>query len=320
MRMKLMKLLFVLAVSPMHASALYHTPQAIEHTECVWQENTPQFRELLFSFNALMPAQGHYDFYLQVHGNGVWSPWELVVHWGNSFRGSVSAQNEFFTFSCDTLKTLMPCDGFSVCVRPCNGAPIEHIKCMYMSTRYELPGVPAVPLGPLASVQLPVECGQSQMMLPHPRRQDLCSPTSCANVLSYVLNAPVDPLWFAELAYDDAEDIYGNWMLNIAAAYAASNGSCPCHVQRLDSFVNLHSVLSSGSPVVVSVQGPLPGGATPYANGHLMMVYGYDAAAQEVLCIDSAFLTNDQTFVRYQLYDFLVAWARRGNLAYVFTN
>ena len=57
----------------------------------------------------------------------------------------------------------------------------------------------------------------------------------------------------------------------------------------------------------------------PYANGDLMMVYGYDAATREVLCVDSAFPTDAQTKVCYKINDFLAAWGRRGNLAYVFS-
>lgn len=49
-----------------------------------------------------------------------------------------------------------------------------------------------------------------------------------------------------------------------------------------------------------------------------MTVIGYDAEAQEVICVDSAFESDEKTEVRYKLADFLSAWARRGNFAYLF--
>jgi hypothetical protein len=66
------------------------------------------------------------------------------------------------------------------------------------------------------------------------------------------------------------------------------------------------------------VRGPLPGSAKPYANGHLMAVIGYDPSQQTVICMDPAFPADSETHVVYHLSDFLQAWSRRGNVAYVF--
>jgi hypothetical protein len=88
-------------------------------------------------------------------------------------------------------------------------------------------------------------------------------------------------------------------------------------VERLLDFEALYQQLDRGVPVIVSVRGPLPGSASPYAKGHLLVVRGYDASSQKVLCMDPAFPADEKTLVSYELSDFIQAWDRRGNLAYI---
>ena len=92
-----------------------------------------------------------------------------------------------------------------------------------------------------------------------------------------------------------------------------------CWVERLSGFDDIYKRLQQGTPVIVSVRGPLPGGALPYAKGHLMTVIGYDTENKKVNCIDSAFPTDGETNVFYELSDFVQAWSRRGKVAYVFS-
>lgn len=77
--------------------------------------------------------------------------------------------------------------------------------------------------------------------------------------------------------------------------------------------------MKQGTPVIVSVRGPLTGSARPYAKGHLLVVIGYDSLNQKVICMDPAFPKDSETHVSYGLSDFVQAWNRRGNVAYVFT-
>jgi hypothetical protein len=124
----------------------------------------------------------------------------------------------------------------------------------------------------------------------------------------------LDPISFAKLVHDDAFDIYGNWILNIAESYNQLRS--PCHVERLTDFSALHAKLMQGKPVVVSVKGTIPGAPKSYPAGHLICIVGYDG--DKVYCIDPAFPNNESTFVSYDLRDFLTAWGIRRNLAYVF--
>lgn len=148
---------------------------------------------------------------------------------------------------------------------------------------------------------------------------DLCSPTSTAAVTRYLSkNAEVDPIAFAQNAWDGEFDIFGHWGFSVAEAVASLGPSWNGWVERLSGFQSIYTKLKEGLPVIVSVRGPLQGSALPYAKGHLIAVIGYDAALQRVHCMDPAFPSDQETKVSYSLLDFLKAWERRGNIAYVF--
>ena len=161
--------------------------------------------------------------------------------------------------------------------------------------------------------------GLSQMTLDHPRSRDLCSPTSTTAVVSYLSKKQIDPIVFAERAKDHASDIFGNWVLNVAESWHYLGPTWDAWVQKLSGFPELYEKLVLGTPVIVSVRGPLAGSAQPYAKGHLLVVTGFDPGLQMVHCMDPAFSTDEKTDARYPLNDFLAAWGRRGNLAYIFT-
>jgi hypothetical protein len=170
----------------------------------------------------------------------------------------------------------------------------------------------------LDSIYLEVS-GLSQMTLNHVRHTDLCSPTSTTAVTRYLSNDyTIDPLSFAQQSWDSGFDIFGNWVFNVVQASTHLGKTWDCWVERLHGFNDIHSHISQGTPVIVSVRGPLPGSAQPYAKGHLLAVIGYDSSNQKVICMDPAFSTDSETHVSYDLSDFIQAWNRRGNIAYVF--
>jgi len=72
-------------------------------------------------------------------------------------------------------------------------------------------------------------------------------------------------------------------------------------------------------PVVVSVRGVLrgmPPGKT-YADGHLLVVVGWDDIHKRVLVLDPAFAARQLVAHSYAIDDFLAAWERSYRLAYV---
>src|SRR5690606_27037305 len=105
---------------------------------------------------------------------------------------------------------------------------------------------------------------KSQMQLNHKRQRDLCSPTSLSTAINFLQKRMISPTDFAECVLDQEFDIYGNWALNIAECYHQTQS--PCRVERLGCFGDLHAHLLKGRPVVVSIKGPIPGGALEYSS------------------------------------------------------
>lgn len=157
------------------------------------------------------------------------------------------------------------------------------------------------------------------MTLEHERFKDLCSPVSTTAVTRFLAQDPtINPIHFAQTAWDSGFDIFGNWVFNVADSYTYLGPKWACWVERLNGFDPVYARLSQGMPVIVSVRGPLQGSALPYAKGHLMAVIGYDPLEQKVRCMDPGFPQDSQTLVSYDFNEFMQAWSRRGNIAYVY--
>jgi hypothetical protein len=291
------------------------------HKETVCQEwieeQVSPFDELMISWNAARPEKGKYLIYASVKIEEQWTPWLLYSEWGKEGQASFSNTADGVKVYQDALEVLegKKATAFQIRTAAEEGADVNGIWALHVYTNgdrlaKETPELP--------TVLLDVE-GLSQMVLPHPRHKDLCSPTSTAIVTRFLSkNQDIDPNEFAQEAWDGGFDIYGNWVFNVAAAASKLGPKWHCWVERLNGFEDLHARLMEGTPVIVSVRGPLPGSALPYAKGHLMVVKGYDAADKRVLCLDPAFPEDEKTAVSYDLNDFMEAWNRRGRVAYVF--
>jgi len=276
---------------------IYHALQAM----------TPPFNELILSWNGRRPKTGHWTFFVRLFQNE-WSPWLKMAEWGPDFQRSFAEENGFAKSHQDIAKPKNGyCTGYEIKVE---GDPDSVTVCL--SDLSQFPIIKPI----LPPVQLQNIPTQSQQILPHSRAKDLCSPTSTSMALHF-LQCPIDPILFATKVHDHTFDIYGNWMLNTAAASEFLRPKYRTYVARLPDFAALHTQLQKGLPVVVSIKGPLPGAPLAYANGHLILVTGYDQ--DRVYCMDPGFHANEQTLTSYALDDFLEAWTtRRKNLAYLF--
>lgn len=286
------------------------------------QEELPPFNELLLSWDALRPTKGSFLFQVRICVDSVWSPWLNYGEWSSSTQHSFSESfpETFAKVFQDTAET---CDGklataFEVRVRGEGGASLQSLTNLYVCTSSLNHFKQNSPTS-LENVQVPDIKGQSQMILDHPRGKDMCSPTSTSTVINFLMGSgTVEPLIFASRVKDERFDIYGNWAFNVAEANNLLHGKYTCHIERLNSFDALFEHLKNGMPVVVSVKGSLPGAVKPYNGGHLMVIIGFDTNTQKVLCIDSAYSSNKETYAAYPLEDFLKVWGTRKNLAYVF--
>ena len=154
------------------------------------------------------------------------------------------------------------------------------------------------------------------MVLHHPKKEVLCSPTSSSMVTGYLTQKHVDSIGFARKAYDNGLNAYGSWPFNTAHAFEYAKGRFLFRVQRLASFAELHRLLKRKIPVVVSVRGKIAGAPQEYKEGHLLVVVGWNKEKKKVLCHDPAFTSNDKVRVSYDMRSFLAAWERSRRLAY----
>lgn len=286
------------------------------------EENIPPFDEWMMTWNAPRPTSGKYHFYVSVKTDE-WSPWLLYSTWGSDGQVSYLSKSHEAPVRVyqDALEVLdaKKATAFQVRVVPEGDAALDQIHALHVYTNADRTQEPKQTPAYSELVDLPVH-GLSQMLLNHVRHMDLCSPTSTTAVVRYLLNSDrLDPIYFAAKSWDGGFDIFGNWVFNLAQAWAELGPKWNCWVERLQGFDDIYQRLHQGTPVIVSVRGPLPRSARPYAKGHLMAVIGYDPMEQKVICMDPAFPCNQLTRAEYDLSDFLQAWDRRGRVAYIFS-
>ncbi|OQX92249.1 MAG: hypothetical protein B6D58_03860 [candidate division Zixibacteria bacterium 4484_95] len=156
---------------------------------------------------------------------------------------------------------------------------------------------------------------RSQHSLPDNISGLTCSPTSLAMVLNYH-GRGYSPLEVSELVYDPNNEIYGNWLYNIQAAYAI--GMEKTWVGRHNSFNELVPELLDGKPVVISIAfdyGKLAGSPISETDGHLIVVRGFDRS-NRVLVNDPAGYNVSDGICAYDLSELTQAWIGHGGIAY----
>lgn len=285
------------------------------------KEELLPFDEWMLSWNAARPKQGKIHLYVRLKTEE-WTPWIEYAEWGaqeqRSFNTTLAdAHVKVFQDAAELLDG-RKATGFEVRIVAEGGAGLDELHSLHCYTNGDRqPFNETISYnGNALFLNVP---GLSQMALDHERHKDLCSPTSTTAVTRYLSSdSTIDPITFAASVHDLGFNIYGNWVLNTAQAASLLGPSWNCWVERLSDFNVVIKQLERGAPTIVSIRGPLTGSALPYAQGHLLAVIGFDPALKKVHCMDPAFPTDPETIVSYDLSDFLTAWSRRGNVAYLF--
>lgn len=283
-----------------------------------------QFSQLIFSWNAMRPEQGHFRFMVQARdkATGRWGKWHTMVDWGSSVQRSYSSKEKHahYNYVRFDLNNGHYADAFRIKVAAVNHADLSLIKSlavnvsnlrMFMSERGRKS------LHRLPSIHVPEVPKISQRLIDHPDNGGMCSPTSCAMMAAYFMQASIDPLQFASNVYDQGLGVYGSWSMNVAHAYEQCEGKVLFAAARLASFKQLHQHLERGIPVVVSVRGTIKGAPKTYDKGHLLLVVGFDAHDRKVICHDPAWFSHEETEQRYPLDSFIGAWEASRRLAYI---
>jgi hypothetical protein len=282
------------------------------------------FSQLIFAWNAFRPERGYFRFFTQVRDSvtGNWHDWHHMIEWG------AQAQRSFFNESATGTKyhhvrlELPPrksADAFRIRVEAHEGADLSLLCGLYVTVAHypSFLSEKIEQLKLLPSVKVVGVPSQSQMVLDHPKKEVLCSPTSCSMVSSFLTGKKIDPVFFASKAYDAGLDAYGSWPFNTVHVFEKSQGEVLFYVTRLNSFAEIHRSLEKNLPVIVSVRGNIDGAPQEYKNGHLLVIVGWDSAREKVICHDPAFSVSEKTVVSYPLLSFIAAWEKSRRLTYL---
>ena len=97
------------------------------------KEQVSPFTQLLFSWNALRPSIGHFEFYVQARNARTkkWGSWHRMIEWGNRVQRSHLTESDGFTkYEHVRLETerLQLADAFRIKVVGMGGAPLSLLK------------------------------------------------------------------------------------------------------------------------------------------------------------------------------------------------
>lgn len=313
-----------LLCSSTQAEVFHYYPQLDESEHVhVWEGYPDQpFNKMIVSWNAHRPIDGDIIVSVMLKIEDDWSPWMNYMQWSSHGQTSFNSSYEQAHVKVyqDVVEMLDGhcATGYRVRLYTTGQDNLSLLWGLHVSTKSHLKKSVSKIETPTELMNLNVPA-ISQMTLPHPRFTDLCSPTSTSAVVQYLLKSEeVDPVGFSSLVWDRGFDIYGNWVLNVAQASHELGSKWQCWVAYLDGFEDILQSLKKKIPVVVSVRGPLLDSPCPYTNGHLLVVKGFNPQSGEVLCMDPGFPYDEDTRYGYPYADFVAAWQRGGQVAYLF--
>lgn len=295
-----------------------------DKAEIVYQQtNILPFTQLIFSWNAMRPEQGYFTFYAQVRDAQTkeWYDYHKMIDWGSTVQRSHYSRSKGSTFCYARLEieNNKKADGFRIKAIATHQGDLGKLKALVanVSDFTQFQPEPWKEHGKnLNSIFIKGVPQSSQFWIDHPKNDVMCSPTSMSMVVGSLKKEKLDPLTFADYSYDQGLNAFGNWPFNTAHAYEMCDQKIIFYPVRLSAFTDLYRLLKNKIPVVVSVHGPLQDAPRPYKKGHLLVVVGYDAKTQRVLCHDPAFESDDTVFTSYDIHQFIRAWERSRRMTY----
>jgi uncharacterized protein YvpB len=285
-----------------------------------------EFNEILLSWNCNTSISNGLYFVLSVSPDSI--NWYNFAYqkWGKDISGEIeigNEQNEFAgigTLHADIVKLDMAMKFYKfslAIVCPENELLLlDRISVVYSNTKanlqeYNCYKLPAMNISP-STLALPF---MSQHSLPDSISNKACSQVCLAMILNYH-NRQYSPIEVAEISYDSYNEIYGNWLYNVQAAYML--GLQKTWVGRHSSFNEIAEEIYKGNPVAISISfenGYLFNAPYKQTKGHIIVVRGFDNDGN-VLVNDPYGKTVSEGVNKYDIDELTEAWVSHGGIAY----
>lgn len=290
------------------------------------------FNEALVSWNIAASAPSPYALELRVGrvDEDRWSPWLRIGSAGGFPADDAVSQFDLAIDEDEVLRGRIDVDyfrsddqftGFQYRVRsPAATLDVRRVAVCLSDTTGIPRSAPAMPQSSAAlavrgDLRLPVPFRSQRAATPELRSRT-CSPTSLAMVLQYRgVDVPTPAV--CERVFDPANDIYGNWPLNVQAAFEFG---VPGYLVRCSTWDQVRQFIAAGQPLIISIRSGVPGElrGAPYrtTDGHLLVLCGLtaDGAAH---VNDPAAPTAAAGMLKYRCEDLERVWLRRSGVAYV---
>ena len=305
---------------------LLDTPDEPGYFESPSVETDFDFNELLLAWNCDIDNSGGLYFILSVSpDNENWHDF-AYQQWGDITGDSLelSAVSEKIDgvgrLETDVLKLDKPMKFYrfsSACFADDYGQfSMARISVCYSNTvasirQYHVNRLPAESISRVA-LAVPYH---SQHSLPDSIAEEGCSQTSVAMVMNYH-GRNYSSLELSEYVYDSNNDIYGNWLYNVQAAYQL--GMKKTWVGRHNSFEEITAELLDGKPVVISIafeNGELKGAPYTKTSGHLIVVRGFDGESKVIVNDPYGHDVSDGVNL-YDIDELTAVWIEHGGAAY----
>ncbi|MDF1664898.1 MAG: C39 family peptidase [Planctomycetota bacterium] len=252
-----------------------------------WNRDGPQaihasysgapFQSLLLSWNTHSIPKEPLNFFVQVReSNKDWSEELPVATWGQSLRQGFKERLGSLSIDIDVVHSDSPVNDFKVLVR----GPVGELRRLTVAQKIARTDDSSEIL-PGAVVDLGVP-ERSQRTIDSEHSHRFCSPTSVSMVLQY-LGLSCDARNFPPYVYDQAQDVYGNWSLNVAYAGALGFDASAFWLPNLRS---VEQLIAGGLPVIVShkfAEGQLPESPLTKTAGHLLVIRGFTAQGDVIV-------------------------------------
>lgn len=262
-------------------------PRALSASARAWTRDGPRAihasysgapcQSLLLSWNTHSIPKEPLEFFIQVRSkNQAWSDEVPVATWGQDLRQGFKDRLGALSIDIDVIHCDNAISDFKVLVR----GPIGELRRLTVAQK--IPRThDSTELLPEAAVDLGVP-ERSQRTIESEHSHRFCSPTSVSMVLQY-LGLSCDSRNFPPYVYDQAQDVYGNWSLNVA--YAGSLGF-DASAFWLPNLRSIEQLIAGGLPVIVShkfSEGQLPQSPLPKTAGHLLVIRGFTSEGDVIV-------------------------------------